>query len=118
MGTGVQIAFQRLKDVITLEPMLRLSDLELPFEIQTNASNRALGGVLVQERHPTTFESQKLDTVEQRYSTHEKEMTMVIHRFETWKHCLIGIKFMVVIDNVANTFFSTQKKLTTKKTRW
>lgn len=47
MGTGVQIAFQRLKDVITLEPMLRLSDLELPFEIQTNASNRALGGVLV-----------------------------------------------------------------------
>ncbi|KAL6319864.1 hypothetical protein AAG906_036934 [Vitis piasezkii] len=52
MGTGVQIAFQRLKDVITLEPTLRLSDLELPFEIQTNASNRALRGLLHPLRIP------------------------------------------------------------------
>ena len=53
------------------------------------------------------FESRKLDAVEQRYSMHEKNMIVVIHYLETWKHYLMGTKFMVVTDNVANTFFTT-----------
>ena len=44
-----QATFQKLKDAITLEPVLRLLDLELSFEVHTDASDRALGGVLVQE---------------------------------------------------------------------
>ena len=33
--------------VVYTEPVLRLPDLDLPFEVQINASYRALGGVLV-----------------------------------------------------------------------
>ena len=82
-----------------------------------DASSRALGGVLVQEGHPVAFESQKLDATEQRYNTHEKDMTAVIHCLETWKHNLMGTRFIVVTDNVANTFFQTKKKLTTMQSR-
>lgn len=32
--------------------------------------------------------------------------------------CLLGKKFVVVTDNVANTFFKTQKKLSPKQARW
>ena len=113
-----QAAFQKLKDEITSEPVLRLPDLELPFEVHMDASDKALGGVLVQEGHPVAFESQKLNAVEQRYNAHEKEMTAVIHSLETWKHYLMETRFIVVTDNVANTFFKTQKKLTAKKARW
>ena len=60
-----QVAFQKLKDAITLEPVLRLPDLEVPFEVHTDASDRALGGVLVQEGHPVAFESRKLNAAEQ-----------------------------------------------------
>ena len=45
-------------------------------------------------------------------------MTAVIHCLETWKHYLMGKQFVVVTDNVANTFFKTQKKLTVKQARW
>ena len=86
-----QAAFQKLKDAITSKPILRLPDLELSFELHTDALDKALGGVLVQEGHPVAFESQKLDAVEQRYNTHEKEMTTVIHYLETWKHFLMGM---------------------------
>ena len=41
--------------------------------MHTNASDRALGGVLVQEGHPVAFESRKLNAAEQRYSAHENE---------------------------------------------
>ena len=82
--------------------------------MHTDASDRALGGVLVQEGHPVAFESQNLNAAEQSYNTHKKEMTVVIHCLETWKHYLMGMRFVVVTDNVANTFFKTQKKLTAK----
>ena len=59
-----QAAFQKLKDAITSEPILRLPDLELSFEVHTNMSNKALGGVLVQEGHLVAFESWKLDVAE------------------------------------------------------
>ena len=113
-----QDAFQNLKDAITSKLVLRLPDLELSFEVHTDASNKALGGVLAQEGHPVAFESQKLNATEQRYNAHEKEMTAAIHCLETWKHYLMGTRFVVVTKNVANTFFKTQKKLTTKQARW
>lgn len=45
-------------------------------------------------------------------------ITVVVHRLETWKHYLMGTEFMVVIDNVANTYFRTQKKLFIKQAQW
>ena len=58
------MAFEGLKKAISTEPVLWLPDLDLPFEVQTDASNRALGGVLVQEGHPMAFESRKLNNAE------------------------------------------------------
>lgn len=113
-----QEAFDNLKQAVASQPVLRLPDFELPFEVHTDASDRALGGVLVQEGHPVAFESRKLKEAEQRYSTHEKEMTAVVHCLHTWKHYLQGSRLTVVTDNVANTYFKTQKKLTPKQARW
>ncbi|KAL6319624.1 hypothetical protein AAG906_020701 [Vitis piasezkii] len=112
-----QMAFESLKEAMSTEPVLRLPDLDLPFEVQTDASDRALGGVLVQEGHPVAFESRKLNNAEQRYSTHEKEMTAVVHCLRQWRHYLLGSIFTVVTDNVANTFFTTQKKLSPRQAR-
>ena len=67
---------------MTLESVLRLPDFELPFEVHIDASDRALGGVLVQEGHPIAYESRKLKEAEQRYSANEKEMTVVVHCLE------------------------------------
>ena len=103
---------------MTSEPVLRLLNFELPFEVHTDASDRALGGVLVQEGHPIAYESKKLKEVEQCYSAHEKEMATVVHYLEIWKHYLLGTKFVVVTDNVANIYFKTQKKLSPKQAQW
>ena len=111
-------AFQKLKVAVSSEPILKLPDFDMPFEVQTDASDRALGGVLVQDGHPIAFESRKLKDAEQRYSAHEKEMAAVVHCLDVWRHYLLGTKFTVVTDNVANTYFKSQKKLTPKQARW
>ncbi|KAF7143242.1 hypothetical protein RHSIM_Rhsim05G0156800 [Rhododendron simsii] len=108
---GCQEAFEKLKVAVASEPVLRLPDFELPFEVHTDASDKAIGGVLVQEGHHVAFESRKLNDAEKRYSAHEKEMTVVVHCLQTWRVYLLGTKFLVLTDNVANTFFKVQKKL-------
>ena len=42
----------------------------------------------------------------------------MVHCLLTWRVYLLGPKFMVRTDNVANTFFNTQKKLSPKQARW
>ncbi|KAL0368101.1 UNVERIFIED_CONTAM: Transposon Ty3-G Gag-Pol polyprotein [Sesamum calycinum] len=107
-----------LKQAISSQPVLKLPQFEKSFEVQVDASDQALGSVLVQDKDPVAFESRKLKDAELRYSTHEKEMTAVIHCLDAWRHYLLGTKYMVVTDNVANTYFKTQRKLSPKQARW
>nr|CAN73718.1 hypothetical protein VITISV_010227 [Vitis vinifera] len=85
-----QQAFEDLKKVVTEKPVLALPDHTKVFEVHTDASNFAIGGVLMQERHPIAFESRKLNDTERRYTVQEKEMTAIIHCLRTWRHYLLG----------------------------
>ena len=46
--------------------MLCLPNFKLPFEVHTNASDKTIGGVLVQEKHLVAYESKMLNEVEQK----------------------------------------------------
>ncbi|KAE8690983.1 cytochrome P450 78A7-like [Hibiscus syriacus] len=117
-STECQEAFEKIKEAMVSEPVLVLPDYTKPFVVFTDASDVAIGGVLMQEGHPVAYESRKLNETERRYSVHEKEMTAVVHCLRTWRHYLLGSRFMVFTDNVANSYFLTQKKLSPKQARW
>ena len=112
-----QQAFEDLKKAIKEEPMLALPDHTKVFEVHTDASDFAIGGVLMQEKCPITFERRKLNDTKRRYTIQEKEMTTIIHCLQTWRHYLLGSHFIVKTDNVATSYFQTQKKLSPKKAR-
>ncbi|KAK3002238.1 hypothetical protein RJ639_021301 [Escallonia herrerae] len=83
-----------------------------------NASDFALGGVLMQECHPVAYESRKLNEAERRYTTHEKELLAVVHCLTVWRHYLLGSSFIVRTNNTAVSHFLSQSKLTSKQARW
>ena len=78
------MAFEKLKAAISSEPVLKLPNFEEAFEVHTDASDRAIGGMLVQDGHPVAFKSWKLKEAELKYSAHEKEMLAVIHCLQVW----------------------------------
>ncbi|KAJ7970764.1 Ty3/gypsy retrotransposon protein [Quillaja saponaria] len=95
-----------------------LLDISKPFEVQTDASDYALVGVLLQENHHVAYESHKLSQAERRYTAQEKEMLAVIHCLRVWIHYLLGSKFIVKTDNTGVSHFFTQPKLTSKQGCW
>ncbi|GMI83616.1 hypothetical protein HRI_002030900 [Hibiscus trionum] len=113
-----QEAFERLKQAMVSEPVLALPDHSKQFVIHTDASDYVIGGVLMQEGHPIAFGSRKLNNIERRYTVQEKEMTAVIHCLRTWRHYILGSRFVVFTDNSAISYFLTQKKLSPKQARW
>lgn len=61
-------AFDELKVVVSQEPVLALPNFGKEFEVHTDASDFAIGGVLMQDGHPIAYESRKLNETERRYT--------------------------------------------------
>ena len=72
----------------------------------------------MQEGHPVAYESRKLNSTERRYSAQEKELLAIVHCLRTWKHYLLGSKFLVKTNNSAASHILTQSKLSAKQARW
>ncbi|KAL0541779.1 hypothetical protein IC582_021836 [Cucumis melo] len=113
-----QAAFDGLKQAMMEGPLLGIADVTKPFEVETDASDYAFGGVLLQNGHPIAYESQKLNAVERRYTVSEKEMLAVVHCLRAWRQYLLGPSFVVKTDNSATCHFFTLPKLTSKQARW
>jgi hypothetical protein len=55
-----QVAFQKLKQVMPSTPVLSLPKFDLPFTVETDASDVGLGVVLMQQGRPIAFLSKAL----------------------------------------------------------
>ncbi|KAL2251583.1 UNVERIFIED_CONTAM: Transposon Tf2-11 polyprotein [Sesamum indicum] len=92
---------RQFEKAIVTDPVLDLSNMSKLFVVETDASDFALRGVLMQDGHPVSFESMKLKDVERRYLVHEKELLAVVHCLRLWQHYLLGSHFVVRTDNTA-----------------
>jgi hypothetical protein len=59
-----QLTFDKLRRVVTVYFGAKIADFEKSFEEHIDASDKAVGGVLVQEGHLVAFESRKLSEAE------------------------------------------------------
>ena len=79
--------FKRLKMVFTTEPVLVIPDINRKMRVEVDASDYATGGVLLikcedRKWRPVAFISKLLNTTEQNYKIHNKEMLVVIRYLE------------------------------------
>jgi len=86
-------AFEKLKAVFTIEPVLAIPDINREMRVEADASDYATGGVLSTKCEdgkwrPVAFISKLLNATEQNYEIHDKEMLAVIRCLEAWRHYL------------------------------
>lgn len=99
-----QSQFEKLKNILIGEPVLRIPDLSKRFIVRTDASNLAMGAVLQQEddegnRYVVEYFSKKFNNCQMRYSTIEKEATGLKAAIDKWSIYLKGKKFSLETDH-------------------
>ncbi|KAL0423465.1 UNVERIFIED_CONTAM: hypothetical protein Sradi_0881300 [Sesamum radiatum] len=74
----VEIAFNRLKEVMTIAIVLTMPDFSQPFVVETDACGKGIGVILMQGSKPIAYLSKALATKNFDLSTYEKEFLALL----------------------------------------
>jgi len=120
-----QDAFDTLKEMFTTGPILTHFDDTRPTQLETDASDFALGAVLSQlcedeKWHPVTFHSRKFSPAEIYYDVHDKVMAAIVVALKEWVYMLISVddQILVYTDHKNLEYFNTTKTLHCRQHRW
>ncbi|CAM4560033.1 unnamed protein product [Caretta caretta] len=118
-----QKAFNQLKATFMSDPVLRAPDFDKPFLVTTDASERGVGAVLMQEGpnqefHPVMFLSKKLSERESHSSVSEKECYAIVYALEKLSPYVWGQRFHLQTDHVVLQWLHTATGNNKKLIRW
>jgi hypothetical protein len=85
---ALQESFDTLKTALVEAPVLALPDFTKPFVLEIDASDQAIGAVLMQQGHPIAYLSKALGPKAQAMSAYEKECLALMMAVTKWKSYL------------------------------
>ena len=120
-----QTAFDHLKHLFTTAPVLHHFDPDLPTRLETDASDCAVAGVLVQRAptddlwHPVAFRSRKLSAAELNYTVSEKEILAIVDCADIWRHYVESVETLQILtDHQSIAAFRQPRILSRRQARW
>jgi hypothetical protein len=118
-------AFKAIKQAFAEDVTLSYADPEKQFQVECDASDFALGGVLSQMDdsgtiRPVSFYSRKLLPAELNYEVYDKELLAIKSCFDEWRQYLLGtaLPIKVYSDHKTLEYFLATKTLTRRQARW
>jgi len=100
-----------LKEKISTTPVLALPDLQRPFEIEMDASDYAMGAMLMQHCKPICYHSETFNYAVVNYPTYDKELYALVQSVKKWKHYLMGKETIIHTDHQPLQYLHSQTKL-------
>jgi transposase InsO family protein len=120
-----EAAFCELKKRLTEGPILLQPDTTRPFVIETDASEWAIGIVLLQEHpetkrlHPVAYDGRKLSPAEINYPVHEKELLAIKYALQSWRIYIDnGSTTVIYTDHESLKYLATMRNPTKRLARW
>ncbi|XP_066166261.1 uncharacterized protein [Oryza sativa Japonica Group] len=104
-----QEAFVALKTALIEAPVLALPNFQQPFVVETDASDKGIGAVLMQNSHPIAFLSKALGPRTQGLSTYEKESLAIMLAIDHWRSYLQHDEFVIRTDHRSLSFLINQR---------
>ncbi|CAF1387559.1 unnamed protein product [Didymodactylos carnosus] len=122
-----QKSFDELKNLLMSAPIVSYPRFDLPFILQSDASDYGLGAVLAQQikgedgierEHVIGYASRTLSDVERRYSIPERECLAVVWACTHFRAYIEGVKVKVLTDHKALKWLQNTKDLSSRLARW
>ena len=121
-----QKAFDELKSKFSSDSVLSYPNRDLPFLVETDSSNFAIGAILSQASqkdnkiHPIAFFSRSLTAAEKNYPIYDKELLAIVEALEQWRHLLKGtsIPFTIFSDHCNLLYQKKPEKMSQRLVHW
>jgi len=121
-----QKAFDELKSKFSSDSVLSYPNRDLPFLVETDSSNFAIGAILsyVSQKdnkiHPIAFFSRSLTDAEKNYPIYDKELLAIVEALEQWRHLLKGtsIPFTIFSDHYNLLYQKKPEKMSQRLVPW
>ena len=124
-GSAEEESFQKLKSLICQEPVLQQPDQKKPFEVEVDASNYAIGAVLIQRDeknipHPVAFFSKTLNEAQRNYDVYNRELLALVETCRHWRPYMHQPMHTVTIytDHANLTFWKNPGNHNRRVARW
>jgi hypothetical protein len=92
-------AFNHVKATIAREVVLAYPDYSKVFEIYTDALSKQLRAIITQENRPIAFFSQKLSTMQRKYSVTKIKLLAIVETLKEFKGMIWGQSIKVYTDH-------------------
>jgi hypothetical protein len=106
-----QLAFDKLKQVMSQPPLLALPNFSMPFTLETDACDTGLGAVLMQQARPLAYFSRALGPKNAALSVYEKEALAIMETLKKWRHYFLGNKLIIRTDQCSLKYITSQRLL-------
>ena len=119
-----QSAFDKLKELICIDNVLRHPDFEKPFHITTKAYEKTVEGRLEQkdqsgELKPILYFSKKLNKAQQNYKQEEKQLYGILNALRQCRYVTLGYDTRVNTDaKVIKQVYQESEKEKSRLVRW
>jgi RNase H-like domain found in reverse transcriptase len=122
LGKLQESAIHDVKRAYTTAPVLKIADPALDNVVTSDASDVGIGAVLQQEYddglHPVAYTCRKLNSAEQNYPTHDRELPAIIYTVREWRTCLHGARVRIRCDHHPLQYLEIQIQFSKRKVRW
>lgn len=121
--------WKTIKQALTSSPILRKFDWRLPIILETDASKKFVGAVLLQPHlhfynsknsflHPISYFSRKLNETQQRYSAQERELLCILLSLQHWCHWVEGGNITIITDHQSLSTLNTKMEQPARNVRF
>ncbi|WJZ95129.1 hypothetical protein VitviT2T_013920 [Vitis vinifera] len=117
-----QKSFDQLKQFLTIAPILRAPNWQLPFEVMCDATDFAIGAVLGQREdgkpYVIYYASKTLNEAQKNYTTIEKELLAMVFALDKFHAYLVGSFIIAFTDHSTLKYLLTKQDAKARLIRW
>ena len=111
-----------MKLFLTIAPIVRAPNWQLPFEVMCDANNFAIGVVLGQREdgkpYVIYYASKTLNEVQRNYTTTEEKFLAIVFALDKFRAYLIGSFIVVFTDHSTLKYLLTKQDAKARLIRW